>query len=179
MMLRHNHSQMTVAEFFMVSQATISRIWRRITALLETILLFTPGGDLTEAIREGHLLVVDGTYIPTGNRPASRQGTANYSGKRRLQCLAVQVAATDQGDLIAVSDPVPGARHDAKAIEMCGWKTILEATNATWIAGHRLHRHHSHHSHQKNQTPSTHHMGETIQQNHRLPLECYGFCGHC
>ena len=109
MLLRQNMSQMVIADMFGVSQSTICRIWRRVTEILETVLVFTSGG-LSEAIEEGHLLLVDGTYVPTGNRPASGQGAANYSGKRKVQCRGIQVAATDRGDLVAVSDPFPGAR---------------------------------------------------------------------
>ena len=71
---------------FGVSQSTICRIWRRITEILETVLVFTSGG-VEEAIAQGQLLLVDGTYVPTGNRPASGQGAANYSGKRKVQCV--------------------------------------------------------------------------------------------
>jgi transposase IS4 family protein len=72
---------------------------------------------------------------PTGNHPTSRQASHNnYSGKRKLQCLNVQVASTDRGDLITVFDPVPGSRHDSKAINLCGWQNLLDSSGATWIA---------------------------------------------
>ena len=72
---------------------------------------------------------------PTGNHPTSGQASHNnYSGKRKLQCLNVQVASTNHGDLIAVSDPVPGSRHDSKAINLCGWQNLLDSSGATWIA---------------------------------------------
>ena len=44
LILRQNLPQMVVADLLGVSQPTISRIWRRITVLLETVLLFLPGG---------------------------------------------------------------------------------------------------------------------------------------
>ncbi|RRD03358.1 transposase, partial [Arachnia propionica] len=97
------------------------------------MLVLTSGG-LTDAIQQGHLLLVDGTYIPTGSRPASGQGAANHSGKRKVQCLSIQVAATDRGDLVAVSDPFPGARHDARGIQECGWSDLLAEAKACWIA---------------------------------------------
>lgn len=83
---------------------------------------------------KGHLLLVDGTHVPTGNRPASGQAAANYSGKRRVQCLNIQVASTGRGHLVAVSDPFPGARHDARVIQECGWSDILAEIGACWIA---------------------------------------------
>ncbi|MDO5082946.1 MAG: transposase family protein [Arachnia propionica] len=133
MLLRQNMSQMVIADLVGVSQPTICRIWRRNIEILETVLVLTSGG-LTEAIQQGHLLLVDGTYIPTGNRPASGQGAANHSGKRKLQCLSIQVAATDRGCLVAVSDPFPGARHDARVIQECGWSDLLAQAGVTWVA---------------------------------------------
>jgi hypothetical protein len=87
------------------------------------------GVPLAEAAR-GRTLVVDGTYIPTGNRKAT--GKTNYSGKRHRQCLSVQVACDLEGTLIATSEPVPGARHDAAAIKLTGWDSVL--ADANWIA---------------------------------------------
>ena len=33
-----------------------------------------------------------------------------------------------------VSDPFPGARHDARVIQECGWSDLLAEANAAWIA---------------------------------------------
>ena len=132
-LLRNNASQMFLADMMMVSQPTISRIYRRMLTLLETVLAFA-GITLEQAIEQRHLLLVDGTYIPTGNRPASGQERANFSGKHRCQCLSVQVACTESGELIAVSEPVPGSRHDSKALQLCGWEKILNQEDAEWIA---------------------------------------------
>ena len=35
---------MVIADMFGVSQSTICRIWRRVTEILETVLVFTSGG---------------------------------------------------------------------------------------------------------------------------------------
>ena len=70
--------------------------------------------------------------LPGTAQPASN--SHNHSGKRNLQCLNVQVASTDRGDLIAVFDPVPGSRHDSKAINLYGWQDLLDSPGATWIA---------------------------------------------
>lgn len=72
---------------------------------------------------------------PTGNHPTSGQASHNnYSGKHKTQYLNVQVASTDRGDLITVFDPVPGSRHDSKAINLCGWQNLLNSSGATRIA---------------------------------------------
>ncbi|WP_419866672.1 hypothetical protein [Rathayibacter rathayi] len=44
----------------------------------------------------------------------------------------MQVASDVNGNLLCVSDPTPGARHDRATISLCGWEPILE--NAEWIA---------------------------------------------
>ena len=128
MMLRQNPNQMTVADLFGVSQPTVSRIWRRVLPLLEAVTCLH-GQALEDAVR-GRVVLVDGTYIPTGNRAAT--GRENYSGKRHCQCLSVQVAADLDGTLLSVSDPVPGARHDAAAIVLTGWDRAL--VEVDWIA---------------------------------------------
>ena len=95
-LLRQNLSQQVVGDLFGISQPSVSQIFRRTVPLLSEVLCFV-GISLEEALRQGDLLLVDGTFIPTGNRPASGQGAANYSGKRRVQCLGVQVAAKTDG----------------------------------------------------------------------------------
>ncbi|PPI47138.1 transposase, partial [Rathayibacter tritici] len=42
------------------------------------------------------------------------------------------VASDVNGNLLCVSDPTPGARHDRATISLCGWEPILD--NAEWIA---------------------------------------------
>lgn len=132
-MLRNNTSQMFMADMMGVSQPTICRIYHRICFYLEKVLAFT-GITLTEAVSQRYLVLVDGTYIPTGNRPASGRARENFSGKRRCQCLSIQVAATASGELLAVSDPVPGSRHDSAALTLCGWDKVLDHAHDQWIA---------------------------------------------
>lgn len=127
-MARHNLTQMTIGDLFGVSQPTVSRIWRRLLPLVEEVTCLH-GVELAEAVR-GRTVLVDGTYVPTGNRSAT--GRTNYSGKRHCQCLSIQVASDTGGTLLAVSDPVAGARHDAAAIALTGWDQIL--TGANWVA---------------------------------------------
>lgn len=128
LMLRQNPNQMTMGDLFGVSQPTVSRIWRRILPLLEEVTCLH-GVALEEAVKN-RVVLVDGTYIPTGNRAAT--GRENYSGKRHCQCLSIQVASDTAGCLLAVSDPVPGARHDAAAIALTGWDQTLRQTH--WLA---------------------------------------------
>lgn len=132
LVLRQNLSQMVAAEMFAVSQSTISRIVRRLGAVVSEVL-----GDVDQTVYEvggGRVVLIDGTFVPTGNRPGHGRELerANYSGKHRVQCLNIQVASRTDGSLIAVSDPVPGARHDCAALQLTGWDQQVESI--TWIA---------------------------------------------
>ncbi|MDR1441742.1 MAG: transposase family protein [Bifidobacteriaceae bacterium] len=127
-LLRTGITQRLAPGLFGVSQPTVSQIKSKLEPIIGLALSFT-GIPLGEAAAT-RPLVVDGTYVPTGNRKAA--GSANYSGKRHCQCLSVQVACDLGGGLIAVSDPVPGARHDAAAIELTGWRAALQ--DADWLA---------------------------------------------
>jgi hypothetical protein len=127
-LLRTDITQQTAAGVFGLSQPTVSLIKSEMEPLIDQALMFT-GIPLGEAAAT-RPLVVDGTYVPTGNRKTT--GRANYSGKRHCQCLSIQVACDLDGALIATSIPVPGARHDAAAIELTGWQHTLR--DANWIA---------------------------------------------
>ncbi len=120
---RQNVSQMVSGAMFGVSQPTVSRIWRRLVPALGQV-LYMSGISLEEAASNGRLVLVDGTNVPTRNRPGQGRDVekANYSGKRDCRRLSIQVAADHHGRLLAVSAPVAGARHDAAAIDLTGWK---------------------------------------------------------
>jgi transposase len=128
MLLRADVTQELAAAWFDVSQPTVSQTKSKLEPIIDHALAFT-GIPLGEAAAT-RPLGVDGTHVPTGNR--KQTGRSNHSGKRHCQCLSVQVACDLDGNLVAVSDPVPGARHDAAAIELAGWADTLAGAN--WIA---------------------------------------------
>ena len=135
LILRQNLPQIVVADLLGVCQPTISRILATYHRPPRNSPALPPGrthrGDPARAPHPHRRHPMP----PTGNRPASGQASHNnYSGKRKVQCLNVQVASTDRSDLIAVSDPVPGSRHDSKATNLCGWQDLLDSSGATWIA---------------------------------------------
>ncbi|WP_239374476.1 transposase family protein, partial [Frankia sp. Cj5] len=122
-----NLPQTVVADLFDVSQPTVSRTYRRLMPLLDQVLC--PHQPAFTDVLANRETLVDGTDVPTGNRTGAKQ---NYSGKRHRQGLNIQVAAATDDTLLAVSDPVPGARHDRRAITECGWEELLDTT--TWTA---------------------------------------------
>ncbi|WP_261571362.1 transposase [Frankia gtarii] len=127
LLLRRNLPQTVIADLYQVSQPTVSRVYRRLMPLFDKVLcLHEPAFVDVLANRE---TLIDGTDVPTGNRAGKKE---NYSGKRHRQGLNIQVAADLDGTLLAVSDPVPGARHDRKAISECGWEPLLDTT--VWTA---------------------------------------------
>ena len=126
-LLRQNISQSVLADGFGISQPTVSRIYRALMPLLSEALGLCEV-SLNEAVT-GRIVLVDGTDVPTGNRT---EGKENYSGKRRRQGLSIQVASDVHGNLLCVSDPVPGARHDRAAIMLCDWESVLDTS--CWIA---------------------------------------------
>lgn len=93
-----------------------------------------PAPALEEAVAQGHLLLIDSTAVPTGNRPgAGRQvEKASYSGKHHLQPLnpGRRHHRRDPGGRLKT-------RYQAHATTAppwgtCGWAKVLEG--ADWIA---------------------------------------------
>lgn len=68
---------------------------------------------LTESLKAPGSLVINGTLIPTWN--CRSQGKTNYSGKHKRTGFNHQVIYTLEGKLLAITDPLPGARHDTYA----------------------------------------------------------------
>ncbi|MEY9988139.1 hypothetical protein ABIE67_009231 [Streptomyces sp. V4I8] len=110
-LLRQNPVQQAAAELFHISQATVSRRWTTLLPVVETALAeHVP--DPADA-SHGRIVLVDGTLVTTWDWAS--EGTTMFSGKHRDTGFNLQVAATLSGDLLAVSAPVPGSRHDMYA----------------------------------------------------------------
>jgi DDE superfamily endonuclease/Helix-turn-helix of DDE superfamily endonuclease len=120
-LLRQNLPQTVAADWFGVSQPTVSRIFRRIAPLLgQVTCLHTP--PLPQAL-SGRVVLVDGTLVPTGNRQGHRK--ANYSGKRHEAGLSIQILACTDGTLLHVAHPVEGRTHDSNAFALTGLADLL------------------------------------------------------
>jgi biotin operon repressor len=130
--LRNNVAHELIADMYGVSQPTIWRAVERVKKTLGAVLDVNPS-DIG-AVRPGRVLLIDGTVIPTGNRPGQGRDVEkeNYSGKHRVQGLNVQIAADTDGTLLAVSQPVPGRRHDSAAFTLTGWAEQIKGRD--WIA---------------------------------------------
>ncbi|MFD3537391.1 transposase family protein [Streptomyces sp. NPDC058664] len=110
-LLRQNPVQKAAAELFDISQATVSRRWTALLPVVEKVL----AGHVTDPaqVSAGRIVLVDGTLVTTWDWRS--EGTGLFSGKHRDTGFNLQVAATLAGDLLAVSAPVPGSRHDMHA----------------------------------------------------------------
>ncbi|MFW0181854.1 transposase family protein [Rothia sp. P5766] len=70
--------------------------------------------------------MVDGTLIPTWNWFS--QGKINFSGKHKRAGFNHQVICPLDGKLLAITDPLPGARHDAYAFKAHGLDQLLDVS---------------------------------------------------
>lgn len=124
--LRRNHVQQELAEYYEVSQSTISRAITAITpALARVTRQFTP---TAEELPSDEQLIVDGTLVSCwswDNHPEL------YSGKHHTTGLNIQVVCDLVGRLRWISDPVEGCRHDSAALRLSGVLDGVETQN--WI----------------------------------------------
>jgi hypothetical protein len=113
--LRRNRVQWELAETYGVSQSTISRAIMAVTALLARAMArFIP---TAEELRPDRQYIVDGTLLPCWSW-ASAPGL--YSGKHKTTGMNVQVVCTLDGELVWISDPIEGARHDVFCLDESG-----------------------------------------------------------
>ncbi|MER6076400.1 transposase family protein [Streptomyces sp. NPDC001817] len=110
-LLRRNPVQEAAAELFGISQATVPRRWTALLPMVEKVL----AGHMPDPAEAsaGRIVLVDGTLVTTWDWAS--EGTITFSGKHRDTGFNPQVAATLARDLLAVSAPVPGSRHDMHA----------------------------------------------------------------
>jgi DDE superfamily endonuclease/Helix-turn-helix of DDE superfamily endonuclease len=120
-LLRKNPTQDFVGAVFGVSQPTVSRRWNLLRPVIGDVLaevIPTP----REVVGRGTVLV-DGTVCPTWDW---HDVPELYSAKVGFAGMNLQVAATLDGDLVAVGPiPVPGARHDAHVFAASGLADLL------------------------------------------------------
>ena len=113
--LRRNRVQWELAETYGVSQSTISRAISAVTPLLARALArFVP---VAEELVPGRQYIVDGTLLPCWSW-ATHPGL--YSGKHKTTGMNVQVVCTLDGELVWISDPIEGARHDVFCLDESG-----------------------------------------------------------
>ncbi|WP_280741587.1 transposase family protein [Rothia nasimurium] len=81
---------------------------------------------LEKALKAPGSLVIDGTLIPVWNWRSL--GKTNFSGKHKRAGCNHQVTCTIDGKLLVITDPLPGAWHDAYAFTKHGLDRYLDET---------------------------------------------------
>ena len=129
--LRRNRVQAEIGEAFEVSQSTISRAIAALTGLVERALRsYVPTADELDPTRQ---YLVDGTLLPCWSWAAHPR---LYSGKHKTTGLNVQVVGTLDGELVWISDPVDGSRHDTYCLRESGALAPNAAGNWTGDKGY-------------------------------------------
>jgi hypothetical protein len=124
--LRRNHVQAELAEYFRVSQSTISRAIAGLTPIVARML--ADQVPVAEDLDHGAQYIIDGTLLPCWSWHAHPE---LYSGKHKTTGMNIQVVCDLYGTLQWVSDPVNGNRHDSAALEISG---VLDGLDpADWI----------------------------------------------
>lgn len=124
--LRRNHVQQELAEYFGVSQSTISRAITVLTPLVVTVTAgFVPTAEELSATEQ---YIIDGTLVPCWSWDDHPE---LYSGKHKTTGMNLQVACDLYGHLAWISDPVDGRRHDSAAMMLSGVLDTLNPRN--WI----------------------------------------------
>lgn len=134
-LLRTNLTQDQAACIFAVSQATASRRW---DLLRETIAhaLAALVPTVREVVGRSGSVLVDGFLAPTWDWKHAR---GMYSDKHQESGFNIQVAASIGGDLAAVGDPIPGARHDAYAFTASGLADAVAGHDTLGDSGYQGH----------------------------------------
>src|ERR1700716_245867 len=124
--LRRNHVQQELAEYYGVSQSTISQAITAITPELARLMHpFTP---TAEELPSDEQLIVDGTLVSCWSWDDHPE---LYSGKHHTTGLNIQVVCDLVGRLRWISDPLEGCRHDSAALRVSGVLDGVDTQN--WI----------------------------------------------
>ena len=112
-----------IGELLFVDQSTISRaISDREGIIAEVLEEFVP--DLAEEM-DGRVGVVDGSLCPSWSWADAPE---LYSGKHKTTGHSHQFVCDLSGDLLHVSEPLPGKTDDAKAFETSASPTLSART---------------------------------------------------
>jgi hypothetical protein len=155
--LRRNHVQAELAEYFRVSQSTISRAIAGLTPVVARML--ADQVPVAEDLDHGAQYIIDGTLLPCWSWHAHPE---LYSGKHKTTGMNIQVVCDLYGTLQWVSDPVNGNRHDSAALEISGRAGRTRPRRLDRRQG--LHRKRNADAHQETTVPRPSRLGKGIQQ---------------
>jgi DDE superfamily endonuclease len=123
--MRRNRVQAEIAESYAVSQPTVSRAVTALTPLLgKALARWVP---MAEDLGARAQYIVDGTLLPCWSWAGHPE---LYSGKHKTTGMNVQVACTLDGELVWISDPIEGRRHDSHCLNESG---VLIDVPGNWL----------------------------------------------
>ena len=112
---RQNITEEVIADFFGISQGTVSNIITEFTPLIaEVTEEFRPDAEEAKEMTRGRLALVDGTLWPCWSWRGARE---LWAGKYKTTGHGGLIISDDSGNIIFVSDPAPGCDHDMKKLE--------------------------------------------------------------
>jgi hypothetical protein len=122
--MRNNIIEEVWAEIFGVHQSTISRNITFLTPLIEQATEeFRPSADAATEAAEGRIALVDGTLWPCWSWAGERE---LWSGKYKTTGHGSLIITNRSGDIIFVSEPLPGNRHDMAKLKGSVCESILQ-----------------------------------------------------
>jgi hypothetical protein len=124
MYLRTNITEEVIAELLFVDQSTISRTISDLEGVIADVL-----GEFVPVLTEeapGRVTVVDGSLLPCWSWDDAPD---LWSGKHKTTGHTAEFICDLAGELLYVSDPLPGKTHDAKAFDELNLADILSAEN--------------------------------------------------
>ena len=125
MYFKTNVTEEVIGELLFVDQATVSRAISDLEGVIAEVLAeFVP--DLATELAE-RVGIVDGSLCPCWSWADAPE---LYSGKHQTTGHAHLFVCDTDGELVHVSDPLPGKTHDAKALDDTGLSELLGADNS-------------------------------------------------
>jgi DDE superfamily endonuclease/Helix-turn-helix of DDE superfamily endonuclease len=115
MYFRKNVPQDFIGALFDVSQPTVSRAIGVVEHMIDKA-LENCVPELCELMR-GDTAIIDGTLLPCWSWASNPE---LFSGKHKTTGHNIQVVTNIDGELRHISDPLPGSRHDKKALDASG-----------------------------------------------------------
>jgi hypothetical protein len=127
---RNNITEDIWAEIFDVDQSTISRYITLLTPLTEQATAeFRPSAEDAAKAAKGAIALVDGTLWPCWSWAHERE---LWSGKYKTTGHGSLIMTNLSGDIIFVSEPVPGNRHDMAKLKESESEEILKAAGGVF-----------------------------------------------
>lgn len=123
--MRHNIVQEVLAEFFDVDQSVISRLITMLTPLIaQATEEDRPSSEEAKEAIEGAIALVDGTLWPCWSWSEHQE---LWAGKYRTTGHGGLVISNVCGDVVYVTEPVPGCDHDMRKLRESAAQKILDA----------------------------------------------------